>query len=64
MKRLALLAAPLLLAQAPPPPASLTTTSADEIIARTRQGRPLAAYKQFAISVLGELPGSRDGAEG
>ena len=33
MKRLALLAAPLLLAQAPPP-ASLTTTSADEIIAK------------------------------
>ncbi|UPF01812.1 hypothetical protein MXB02_14520 [Pseudomonas mosselii] len=32
-------------------------STADEIIARTRQGRPLAAYKQFAISVLGELPG-------
>ncbi|MDC0690916.1 NEL-type E3 ubiquitin ligase domain-containing protein [Mitsuaria sp. RG] len=32
-------------------------STADTIIARTRQGRPLAAYKQFAISVLGELPG-------
>ncbi|MBV4504699.1 hypothetical protein HU751_007545 [Pseudomonas sp. BW13M1] len=32
-------------------------STADDIIARTRQGRPLAAYKQFAISVLGELPG-------
>ncbi|WP_181427864.1 dermonecrotic toxin domain-containing protein [Pseudomonas mosselii] len=31
--------------------------TAGDIIARTRQGRPLAAYKQFAISVLDELPG-------
>lgn len=33
MKRLALLAAPLLMAQAPAPPASLTVTTADEAIA-------------------------------
>ena len=28
-----------------------------DIIARTRNGRPLAAYKSFAITALGELPG-------
>ncbi|WP_252089427.1 NEL-type E3 ubiquitin ligase domain-containing protein [Pseudomonas sp. MWU13-3659] len=31
--------------------------TADDIINRTRTGSPLAAYKQFAASVLGELPG-------
>ncbi|MDH0301542.1 MULTISPECIES: DUF6543 domain-containing protein [unclassified Pseudomonas] len=31
--------------------------TASDIIARTRAGSPLAAYKQFAASVLGELPG-------
>lgn len=30
--------------------------TADDIITRTREGSPLAAYKQFAATVLGELP--------
>ncbi|MFJ3448654.1 dermonecrotic toxin domain-containing protein [Pseudomonas sichuanensis] len=30
---------------------------ADDIIARTRDGRPLAAYKSFAASALSSLPG-------
>ncbi|MDH0647889.1 NEL-type E3 ubiquitin ligase domain-containing protein [Pseudomonas sp. GD03858] len=48
-----------------PPPALLEDAllrlklddTATDIIARTRDGRPLAAYKQFAATVLGELPG-------
>ncbi|MDF9619368.1 NEL-type E3 ubiquitin ligase domain-containing protein [Pseudomonas entomophila] len=32
-------------------------TTADDIIARTRAGSPLAAYKQFAATALGELSG-------
>ncbi|CAK15779.1 dermonecrotic toxin domain-containing protein [Pseudomonas entomophila] len=34
--------------------------TADDIITRTREGSPLAAYKQFAATVLGELPGWPD----